>query len=210
MSSRFSKSNPLPRAVGSVLLGLLVLACGPGTPTRGPIPRRPVQPGSVSPKPPPRPQYSGVGPHRVAAKPGVDLTREPLTSAITLEMDDDEAMALRLAERARQELDDGTTTRALELLDAAIDKEPDSVPPYVIRAQAFLIEGDTSRARDDLQEAVDLEPRPHWLAEIVAVNGSILEHEGNRDGAIAAYRRALQISSANVTARDALRRLSSQ
>lgn len=193
------------------MLGVVLLVgCGPDTPTRGPIPRRPVHEGAASPKHPPRPQYGGVGPHRVAAKPGVDITREPLTAFITLDMDEDEAMSLRLAERGRQELQKGTTTRAFELLDAAIDKEPDSVPPWVIRAQAHLAEGAGSQAREDLKEAVDLEPRPPWLAEIVAVNGAILELEGNRDGAIAAYRRALQISSANVTAREALERLSNQ
>jgi len=143
----------------------------------------------------------------VAAKSGVDITREPLTAAITVDMDPDEAMSLRLAERGRQELQNGTTTQAFELLDAAIDREPDCVPPYVIRAQAHLAEGAGSQAREDLKEAVDLDPRAPWLAEIVAVNGAILELEGNPDGAVAAYRRALQISSANVTAREALQRL---
>lgn len=119
-------------------------------------------------------------------------------------------MSLRLAERGRQELQKGTTARAFELLDAAIEAEPDSVPPWVIRAQAHLAEGAGGPAREDLKEAVDLDPRPPWLAEIVAVNGSILELEGNRDGAIASYRRALQISAANVTAREALERLASQ
>ena len=117
-------------------------------------------------------------------------------------------MALRLSERARLELDKGTTTHAFELLDDAVDRAPESVPPYVIRAQALLFEGSGTQALEDLKRAVDLEPDTPWLAEVVAVNGSILELEGNRDGAIAAYRRALQISAANVTARQALRRLS--
>ncbi len=194
-----------------LVLGLsLLMACGSSSPTRGPIPRRPAQPGATSTRPPPRPQYTGVGPHRVSARPGVDITREPLTSFITVETDEDEAMALRLSERAREELDGGTTTHAFELLEAAIDRAPDSVPPYVIRAQALLVEGSGTQAREDLKRAVDLEPATPWLAEVVAVNGAILELEGNKDGAVAAYRRALQISSANVTAREALHRLSQQ
>ena len=117
-------------------------------------------------------------------------------------------MALRFAEQARRELEKGTTSRAFVLLDAAIERSPDSVAPYVIRARAFLAEGSAARARSDLHRAVDLEPSPAWLAEAVAVNGEAFELEGNTDAAVAAYRRALSISAANVTARDALRRLS--
>lgn len=145
----------------------------------------------------------------MSAKPGVDITREPLTNLITIHTDEDEAMALRFTEKARQELDNGTTTHAFELLDAAVARAPESVPPYVIRAQALLAEGSGTQARSDLKRAVDLEPNTPWLAEVVAVNGAILELEGNNDSAIAAYRRALQISAANVTAREALHRLSS-
>lgn len=196
----------------AVLACVLVLAaaCGPESPTRGPIPRRPLGPGDTSVEPPPRPQYGGVGPKRVSAKPGVDVTRQPLTDAIGPETDEEEAMALRYAERARRELEQGTTTNAFTLLDAAVEHAPDLVAPRVVRAQAFLAQGSTEQARGDLHRAVDLDPSPAWLAEIVAVNGSVFELQGDQDRAVAAYRRALAISSANVTARDALRRLSGQ
>ena len=117
---------------------------------------------------------------------------------------------MRLADRARQELDRGTTAHALELLDAAIERDPDVVVPYVIRAQAYLVEGASQQARGDLERAVALGPSTPWLAEVVAINGGIFELNGNMDAAVAAYRRALQISAANVTAREALARLSSQ
>lgn len=189
--------------------GVLLAACGPEAPTRGPVPRRPAGPAGEAAKPPPRPQFGTVGPNRVASKPGVDITRGRMTDLIMPYTDEDEAIAFRLCDRARDELNDGTTTQAFELLDAAVDKSPDSVPPYVIRAQALLAEGSLERARADLRTAVDLEPNAPWLAEIVAVSGAIYETEGNQDAAIKSYRRALQISAANVTARDALRRLAS-
>jgi len=214
---RSKKSMSLPPApswalvrVGLLAVCLLVLAaCGPEKPTRGPVPRRPAGPGEHMTKPPPRPNYTAVGPRRVSAKPGVDVTREPLTRLIRDYTGEDEAAALHLTEQARLELERGTTTHAFELLDAAIEREPDSIPPYVVRARAYLAEGSASRARDDLREAVDLEPPTPWLAEVVALNGAIFELEGNGDAAVAAYRRALQISAANVTAREALRRISS-
>ena len=191
------------------LLTAVVLAgCGPTQPTSGPIPRRPQPPGQVSVEPPPRPQYGGVGPQRVSVKSGVDVTREPLTLAITVDTGPDAAMALRLADQAREELNRGTTGRALELLDAAVEQDPKTVEPYVIRAQAYLVEGASEEAREDLQRAVELGPSTPWLAEVVAINGGIFELDGNVDAAVAAYRRALQISAANVSAREALVRLS--
>ncbi len=195
-------------ARSAAIVALLCTACGPSTPTRGPVPRRPAGEGDVSVVPPPRPQYGVAGSRRVAAKPGVDVTRAPLTDRITPETDADEVTALRLAEKARGELDEGTTTQAFLLLEAAIDHAPDAVEPYVIRAQAHLIEGSASAARDDLQKAVDREPTPAWLAETVAIQGATFELEGDLDSATTLYRRSLSISSANVTARDALRRLS--
>lgn len=198
--------RPWVLVLALVLVGGSV-GCGPEAPTRGPVPRRPNGPNGEAAKPPPRPQFGTVGPRRVAAKPGVDITRGSLSDLIMPYTDEDEAMALRLCDRAREELDRGTTTQAFELLDAAVDRAPDSVPPYVIRAQALLAEGSTGKARDDLRRAVDLKPNTPWLAEVVALNGAILESEGDVDAAVVAYRRALQISAANVTSREALRRL---
>ena len=196
---------------GGCLLAALSLAagaCGPDKPVRGALPRRPAAPGATSVEPPPRPQYSEVGPRRVATKPGQDRARAPLTELVGPETSPDEVEALRYAERARRELEAGTTTHAFTLLDAAIERSPRTAPLYVVRAQAFVADGSFDRARQDLRTAVDLAPGPAWLAEAVAVHGGILELEGDLDGAVAAYRRALAISAANVTAREALRRLS--
>jgi tetratricopeptide (TPR) repeat protein len=136
-----------------------------------------------------------------------DVTRRPLTIAIRWDTPPAEAQALRFAEKAREEVERGTTERAIELLDAAIRSSPQSVPPYVVRAQVLLAEGSLEQARADLEKAAGLEPGWAWLAEIVALRGAVYEVEGDRDAALASYRRALRISSANQTARESLARL---
>lgn len=121
-----------------------------------------------------------------------------------------EAAARRLVDRARMEIDAGTAGRAFELLDEAIRLDPGCVPAYVLRARASLLVGSTEEARADLNRAVELNPKGAWLAEVVAVNGEVYEVEGNRDAAVAAYRRALGIFAPNRTAREALSQLLSR
>jgi len=135
------------------------------------------------------------------------VTREPLTRLIDECTPDDAASALQLAERARGELDRGTTDRAVDLLERAIRIAPRSVPPYVLLARVDLADGQPERARGHLSRAAALSPDPVWLAEIVALNGVSYEAEGNNDAAIAAYTHALQIFPANRTAGEALGRL---
>ncbi|MBM4266691.1 MAG: tetratricopeptide repeat protein [Deltaproteobacteria bacterium] len=198
-----TRSRP-PAVVLALLAVGALAACAPDV-VRGPAPRRRAAPLA----PPIETEPTRLPPDRVTGPTpvGTDVTRESLTARITVETPKSEAMALRLAQRAREELDGGTTTQAIELLDEAIKDSPATIPPYVIRAQAYLAEGSIDRARADLEKAARRDPSAPWLAEVVALNGELLEIEGNQDGAIAAYRRALRISSANQTAREALRRL---
>ncbi|HEY8517757.1 MAG TPA: tetratricopeptide repeat protein [Candidatus Binatia bacterium] len=136
-----------------------------------------------------------------------DITRDPLTRLITESTPSRDVSALRLAERAREELDEGTTDSAFELLDTAIKNAPTLQPPYVLRARAYLAEGATQQARSDLDKAASLPAPTAWVAEAAAVRGMMFELEGNRSEAIAAYRRALRIFPGNVRAREALKRL---
>lgn len=139
--------------------------------------------------------------------PERDTTREPLSRMITDNTTARDASSLKLADRARAELDSGTTDKAFELLDAAIQASPKLAPPYVLRARAFLAEGNTEAARADIDKAAALPAPTAWVAEIAAVRGSIFEVEGKTTEAISAYRRALRIFPGNQTAKDALRRL---
>jgi tetratricopeptide (TPR) repeat protein len=163
------------------------------------------------PPPPPRPTPEPVStpaPTKARAKPiPRDITRLPLTRLIDSKTPEAAADALRLAEQARVRLDKGTTDEAIELCERAINESPRTVAPYVILARAYLAEGQVEQARDTLQKASALQPSAAWLAEVVALNGVILESGGNRDAAGAAYRRALEIFAGNQTAREALARM---
>ncbi len=187
-----------------VVLALALVDCTPQKrrtrrkPEATPVP-------SVTPRPG-KTRAPAPTPTRTAA-PERDTTREPLTRMVTVNTSSRDAASLKLADRARAELDSGTTDEAVELLDTAIDASPKLAPPYVLRARAFLAEGNTDAARADLDKAAALPAPTAWVAETAAVRGAVFEAEGNRTEAIAAYRRALRISPANITAKEALKRL---
>jgi len=159
-----------------------------------------------TPSPTPRPQRPRPLPTR-SAVPERDTTRDPLTRMVNDKTTAREEAALKLAERARAELNGGTTERAFELLDTAIETAPRLSPPYVLRARAFLAEGNTESARADLDKAAALPAPADWVAETAATRGAVFEVEGNRAEAVTAYRRALRIFPGNQTAAEALKRL---
>jgi hypothetical protein len=173
----------------------------PRKPRRTPAPR---PTPTVSPPPAPTPM-GGAVPFSAATR---DLTREPLTRTIDERTPAPLARSMEAAERARIELQSGTTGRAIELADEAIRLSPTSVAPWVVRARALLAEGSVELARADLEHAQTLSPDASWMAEIVAMSGATYEAEGRTDLALASYRRAVVIFPANQTARDGLRRLS--
>ena len=150
--------------------------------------------------------YAGeLGPRRLAEEPGEDATRRPLTEGIDPDTDLRRVEAINFAERGRLELEGGTTVRALELLDAALERDPEFGQAYVLRAQVHVAEGSIESARGDLRRAVAIELSPAWLAQAVAIQGGIYEASGDLDAAVILYRRALSISSSNEAARSALR-----
>lgn len=195
------------RGFVGVLVVVLALALVDCTPQKRKTRRKPE--ASPAPQVTPRPARTRAPaptPSRTPA-PERDTTREPLTRMVTANTSARDASSLKLADRARAELDGGTTDSAFELLDTAIEASPKLAPPYVLRARAFLAEGNTDAARADLDKAAALPAPTAWVAETAALRGAVFEAEGNRTEAIAAYRRALRISPANQTAREALKRL---
>jgi hypothetical protein len=192
---------------GLLALGAVVAGCRPAY-----APIRSVPPpvlAKPAPTPRPTPTADRLGEPLVAPSAAVgDVTRNPLEEMIGPRTPPRIAEALRMGDRARKELEAGTTVRAFELLDTALNMEPQVMELYVIRAHAFLAEGSASPARADLERAAALRPDRAWLAEIVAANGACFEVEGQTDEALASYRRALRLYPANETAREALQRLS--
>jgi len=184
-----------------LVLAVSMLDCAPRKRTRRKTVERP------APTATPRPTKTRAPAPTPTRAPDRDTTREPLTRLITENTSPRDAGALKLAERAREELDGGTTEKAFELLDTAIKNAPSVQPPYVLRARAYLAEGATAQARADLDKAAALPAPTPWVAEAAAVRGAMFELEGNRAEALAAYRRALRIFPGNVTARDAIKRL---
>jgi Flp pilus assembly protein TadD len=195
--------------VGLAIVGATAPACAP--------PRAPARPPrEMAPRATARPMPTPVPPtvHRLG-EPGAaptplaaDATQSPLTSRLGVNDPKNVVSALQMGDLARRELEAGTTVRAFELLDAAIQMAPERMELYVVRAQAHLAEGSSEPARADLQRAAELQPDAAWLAEIIADNGAADEIEGRPDRALVAYRRALRLYPANQTARAALQRLS--
>jgi predicted negative regulator of RcsB-dependent stress response len=145
-----------------------------------------------------------------APKPERDTSRDPLAQLVTPNTTAREASSLKLGDRARAELDGGTTEKAFELLDTAIEQSPKLAPLYVLRARAFLAEGNADAARADVDRAAALPAPTAWVAETAALRGAVFEVDGNRAEALAAYRRALRINPSNQTAKEALRRLAAE
>jgi tetratricopeptide (TPR) repeat protein len=184
----------------AILLALVLVDCAPERRTK----RRPAP--TPAPSVTPRPKSKGPAPSRTPM-PERDTTRDPLTRLVTDNTSSRDAAALKLGDRARVELDSGTTDEAFQLLDTAIESAPKLQPLYLLRAKAFLAEGNADMARADLERAAALPAPTPWIAEAAAMRGAAFEVQGNKTEAIAAYRRALKIFPGNLTAKDALKRL---
>jgi hypothetical protein len=192
---------------GLFALGSFVAGCRPAHAPVRPEPRVVVATPAPTPSPTPAVLDRLGEPLVEPSAPVRDVVRASLEERIGPTTPPRIAEALRMGDRARAELEAGTTVQAFELLDMAIDMEPEVMELYVIRAHAFLAEGSAAQARADLERAASLHPDRPWLAEIVAVHGSCHEVEGRVDQALAAYRRAVRVYPPNGTAREGLRRL---
>jgi tetratricopeptide (TPR) repeat protein len=194
----------LPRWLTGTLAIVLALALVDCTPQRRSKRSEPTPAPSATPRP--KAKRPAPTPSRTPAVER-DTTREPLTRLVTKGTSSRDAAALKLGDRARTELDGGTTDEAFQLLDTAIESAPKLQPLYVLRARAYLAEGNAEMARADLDRAAALPAPTAWVAEAAAMRGAVFEVQGNRTEAVAAYRRALKIFPGNLTAREALKRL---
>ena len=202
-----SSMTRLPRWLTGMLVIVLALALVDCAPRRRS--KRPEPTPAPSATPRPKAKRPAPTPSRAPA-PERDPTREPLGRLVTKGTSSRDAAALKLGDRARTELDSGTTDEAFQLLDTAIESAPKLQPLYVLRARAYVAEGNAEMARADLDRAAALPAPTAWVAEAAAMRGAVFEVQGNRTEAIAAYRRALKIFPGNLTATEALKRLGSE
>lgn len=94
---------------------------------------------------------------------------------------------------------------ALAILDAVVDIAPDYTEGWNKRATINFLLNNFDESLQDLERVLALEPR-HFGA--LAGRGLILRETGDREGALRAFRRALEIHPFLPAARDAVRTMS--
>jgi tetratricopeptide (TPR) repeat protein len=112
--------------------------------------------------------------------------------------------AAMLMSRGQRNLQTGQADDAVADLDAALALEPDLADAYARRGMARYETGDVSGAIRDLQETLRREPR-HFMA--LKTLSRIAEAQGNWAGALAAWKRLLEIDPRTQGAQSRLREL---
>ena len=109
-----------------------------------------------------------------------------------------------LLSRGARELEEGASGEAVDSFDAALDLEPDLLEAWRGRAQARLRIGDPVGAARDIQEVLRREPRHFAALEDLS---RIAESRGDWRGALAAWRKTLELSPRTPGGKDRLREL---
>ncbi len=196
MTPGFDRTRPRVRTAAGALLAALVMLTA-GCPGRRPT--RPLAP-LVVPTPTPTPIPEPGPPSLAPPAPAESLPADPPRHLVA---------AARMAERARAELAAGRVDRALEVLEQAVQVDPDAPFAYYYLAKAYL-------ARDRDQEAIIFAQRAAslslgypagWEGHSQVLQGLAFEKLGHRDIAIRAYRAALVVDPENAPAQEALTRL---
>lgn len=92
--------------------------------------------------------------------------------------------------RAIKAVQDKNPKLALRMLDAVVEQAPDYAEGWSQRGHVLYLEGETHRALGDLRRALALDPN-HFRA--LSALGHILREYGAKDGALAAYRKLLEV-----------------
>lgn len=95
-----------------------------------------------------------------------------------------------LMARAAKAMEEKNPKLALRMLDAVVEQAPDYAEGWSQRAHVLYLEGDAHRALGDLRRALALDPN-HFRA--LSALGHILREYGVKEGALAAYRKLLQV-----------------
>ncbi|MCL4765189.1 MAG: tetratricopeptide repeat protein [Hyphomicrobiaceae bacterium] len=95
-----------------------------------------------------------------------------------------------LMARAVKAMQDKNQSLALRLLDAIVEQAPDYAEGWSQRAHVLYLEGQARRAIGDLRRALALDPN-HFRA--LSALGHILREYGEKNGALTAYRKLLDV-----------------
>ena len=95
-----------------------------------------------------------------------------------------------LMARAIKAAQEKNTELALRMLDAVVEQAPDYAEGWNQRAQLLYVEGNVERAVGDLRRVLALDPN-HFRA--LGALAHILREVGEKKGALAAYKKLLQV-----------------
>jgi hypothetical protein len=199
MTAGSEANRPRLRAVLLLALSLVTFTGCPSRPR--PVPERPLPPLVATSVPTPTATP-------IPAEPS--LAPPPASDSLPDHPAPQLAAAARMADAANRLLAEGETDRAIELLEQAIQVEPNAPFAYYGMAEAYLSRRRADEALVLAQRAVTLADGypAGWAGHAQVLRGRALEQLGERDSAIDAYRRAVEIDPGNIPARAALGRLS--
>ncbi len=106
--------------------------------------------------------------------------------------------------RAVKAMQDKNQGLALRLLDAIVEQAPDYAEGWSQRAHVLYLENQPRRAVGDLRRALALDPN-HFRA--LSALGHILREYGEKNGALTAYRKLLEVHPFAEGARQAVQEL---
>jgi len=94
--------------------------------------------------------------------------------------------------RGVQKLEIGNLQEAIEDFDQAITIDPNSVPAYFNRGQAYVLQGEIQKALTDFNQAIEIDPN-----SFIAYNNRGLAHlqRGDFEGAIADFTTVIDMNS---------------
>lgn len=119
------------------------------------------------------------------------------------------AAALRIAEKARLEIEQGRDDDAIRDLGYAVSIDSSNPYTYLYLGRAYRGKKDFAQAITFFQRAeLGLASDPAWLGETYAFEGQCYEQSAKPIEAAAAYRKALMLAPGNLTARVGFTRLS--
>jgi tetratricopeptide (TPR) repeat protein len=127
---------------------------------------------------------------RLATAPDEATASEVATAVEQLWMHSGSATADLLVARAAAAIEAQRRDLAMQLLNAAVELQPDYAEAWNRRAYLFYIEDDYKRALGDLRRVLALEPHHYKALEGLA---NILQHLGEKKAALEAYESLLKV-----------------
>jgi hypothetical protein len=169
------------------------------TPTATPTPEFPAGTTTPSATPEPEAEPQDLGPPRGESLDGL------IASAAAPNI----AAALRLVEQGRQQLANGRSDAALDLLEHAVAIDPTNAQGYYYLGVLHYDRGSYSQAIAFANRAVVLASSGDatWASRTYLLQATVYEKVGRYPDARTAYKRALDLDPGNASARSALNRL---